>query len=262
MMKDPWKNSCAVQLPRDAALSALQGGSPRLAGGQSAGPSNMGPEPELVHEPGGDIVSGFVHPAFTIFERVYRVLPEEGFYSAGVSSTRPIQFELGSFAVPSSMHLWLFDYEFSVYRQSGIDPGDIVKAEDGRFSGFMGFDVQLNSRRDANIAYELDPHAIQLQRTAFSGAGPASADQFNRAQANSFAANASAGTSLLPVRPQRMGARDVPFTFIVWADTRVALSCVIFRQVTTPIAAIEGRIGGYLIEDQASSALVNRLRPR
>jgi hypothetical protein len=245
-------------LPSPESTYFVQGGRE----GQSAGPSGLGQEPQLFHQPGGDIVEGLVHPTFGIIERLFRKLPEESFFLPSVSARKPVQFGIGSFQVPESTAFWLWDYEFSIYRPSGIDPGDTIKAAEGRFSGFMGFDITFNGRRLSDLRYELDPTPITLQREEFENFLAPSASAFTQQAANSFASTASPGLSLLPVRSQVQGARDAPFVLIAENGTDVALSCVIFRPITSPIAFVEGRMGGYLVQDQTASALVNRVRPR
>lgn len=234
-------------------------------GGQSAGPPGFGGEPTLIHEPGGDLIRRLVHPdAFTTFEQLYRSLPEDSWFSPLTRPSRPVQFELGSFTVPQNQHLYIYDYEFSVLRLSGVDAGDYVKAEDYRFSGVLGFDLNLSGRRLSNLLYQLDPVPTLASRPTYEppiGARAVPA-QFDRSVAQSFAANASPGTSLLPATPKRQGPRDTAFTLVAKQNDRVSLNCVIFKTITTPVAAIEGRVAGFLLHTQASNALINRLRPR
>lgn len=233
--------------------------------GQSAGPPGFGGEPGLIHEPGGDVLRRLVHPdAFTTFEQLYRALPEDSWFSPLTTPSRPVQFELGSFTVPQNQHLYVYDYEFSVLRLSGVDAGDYVKSEDYRFSGVLGFDINFSGRRLSNLLYQLDPVPILASRPTYEPpiGARATPAQFDRSVAQSFAANASPGTSLLPMRPQRQGARDMPFTLVAKQNDRVSLNCVIFKQIKSPVAAIEGRVAGFLLHTQASNALINRLRPR
>ncbi len=250
-------------------LSALEAIQSRKGAnqGQPAGPPGFGAPPVGVHEPGGDIVRRMVHPtAFTIFEQLYRTLPEGGWYSPAVSPSSPVQFEMGVFIVPPGQNLWLFDYQFTVFRQSGIDPGDMIPAEEGRFGGVMGFDINFSGRRMSNLLYQLDPVNVQLQRPTFqrppSADARASPSQFNVAAANSFASSANPGTSLLPVRSNVQGARHSPFVLVAQEGDRVSLNTVIFRPVPSPLASIQGRSAGYLLHTQASSSLIDRLRPR
>ncbi len=237
--------------------------------GQGTGPPGLGPEPGLTRAPGGDVISRIVHPALAIFERLYRRLPEESFFSPNVSPTSPVQFEIGSFTVPKHSSLWMFDYEFAVYRFSGIDPNDTVKAEAGRFGGMMGFDLTFSKRRATNTTYQLDPAPIPFQRGEFrapvpgpAGAFDVGAAPFDDAAAESFASTASPGTSLLPVRDEVMGARNSPFMLVANPGTSVAMGAVIFRTITSPIAFVQSQMGGYLLHQQVSEALLNRVRPR
>jgi hypothetical protein len=244
-----------------AAAAAGQPSSPER--GMGTGPFGVGKLPTLVHEPGGDVLRELLHPAFVPFERLFRVLPEDAWFDPSVSPRRPISFELGSFEVPDNQHLWMYDYEFAVYRLSGMDPGDIVRLEEYRLSAVLGFDVTFSGRRPDNIAYELDPVPVSVTRGAFDQGGSApAAGAFNKAAANSFAATASPGTALLPVRTRRMGARQTPFTLVARTRDRVALSCVIFRPVPLPVAAIEGIMAGFLVHTQMSQELIHRMAPK
>lgn len=260
-----------------ALVAAVQGEEARAleqaasaSQGQQSGVPGFGEAPSLFHQPGGDLLSGLQHPAFTTFERLRRKLPEEGWFSPNVDPRHPIQFAIDAFTVPKGMALWLFDYEFSVYRPSGVDPGDFIRAENGRFSNQLGFDINISGRRPNNLSYQLDPSPVTLDRPGFEapigsspiGAGPAATGAFDRSSANSFAASTNAGTSLLPARPNVQGARDKPFAFIVGEGAVVQLNCVIFNTIRAPLAAIEGRQAGYLIHTNTSTALLQRVRPR
>lgn len=269
------KKNVAV-IPRAAAAAVVRAEQERhqrfqqqmltASEGQQAGPPGIGEAPALVHRPGGDIIAQTQHPAFTTFERLRRKLPEEGWFDPDLGPEAPVQFQIESFTVPDGMNLWLFDYEFSAYRPSGVDPGDFIKAEAGRFSNQLGFDINISGKRDGNLSYQLDPDAVTLGRPVFENpTGTFSSDtttKFNSSRANSFAAATNAGTSLLPVRRAVQGAEGHPFTFVVGEGGKVALNCVIFNTVSSPLSCVEGRMAGYLIHTQVSTALLNRVRPR
>lgn len=254
-------------LPVSVVRSPAQGpSSPNPNAGQNAGPPGFGPSPVLVHEAGGNLVRALQPPAFDTWEMQKSVLPEAGFYSPSLSPSKPFQFDIGSFQVPPSQHLWLMDYEFSIYRQSGIDPGDFVKSEDGRFTNVMGFDITVNGRRMANLFFQLDPAPIATARSGFQPpiGGRASQAQFDAAAANNFVSTAGQGLSLLPARAARMGVGPTvgPFTIVAQETSVVTWSCVIFNRVLTPIAKIEGDMKGYLVNSNVSNALMNRIRAR
>lgn len=231
--------------------------------GQQAGPPGFGPEPITVQQPGGDLLSKVQHPAFDTFERLYRVLPEEAWFGANVSPRRPIKWEFGSFTVPNSSFFILMDYEFTPLRQSGVDPYDFVYAEEGRFSGFMGFDVTISGRRMSNMFYQLDPAPVSFQKSSFQPQpGRGRTVDFNSATANAFGNASGDGSSLLPVRPNVQGARGMPFTLLAGPGSTVALSCVIFRRVTQPLAGIQATMSGYTIHSNTMQSLLERVRPR
>lgn len=242
--------------------------------GQQAGVPGMGDAPSLYHEPGASVLANkLLHPAFQIVEREFRALPEQGWFTPDVNPKRPIEFQLGAFEVPRNQDLWLTDYQFQVFRPSGVDPGDFVVAAPGRFSNQMGFDISVRGTRQSNISYQLDPQPVFVGRPEFqpqiapSGgfAGPpppGASDRFDNSAARTFASTASPGTSLLPRRPNVQGPRGGPFTFVVGEGASVSLNVVIFNALTSPIAAIGGRLAGYLLHTNLSSALLQRVRPR
>lgn len=232
----------------------------------------MGAPPVLTHNPGGQLLELIQHPAFTTVEHLFRVLPEGAWFEPTVSPQKPIKFEFGSFLVPKNQYFLVTDYQFTPLRQSGVDPFDFVYAADGRFSGVMGFDITVGAggRRTSNLSMQLDPAPVQFFRSSFAQpvapvtsfrGGPSSAP-FNTAAANAFGSVAGEGKSLLPARGNVQGSRSTPFTMIAEGGTSVALSCVIFRRVTTPLAGIEARVAGYQIHANTMSALLERMRPR
>lgn len=234
--------------------------------GQGMGPPGLGRQAQDVHQPGGESLFGLQSPQFQTVEELYRILPDDSWFQPTVGPGNPIQFELGAFTVPNSQHYWLFDYEFSVFRFSGVDAGDFLKAEAGRFAGVMGFDITINGNRPSHLLYQLDPQPAQIQKQTFTTFNPQGATNnnsaFNRSTAQSFAATASQGTSVLPVRRAVQGAENVPFTFIAREQDKVSLSVIIFKRIRSPIAAVEARHGGYLLQSSLSQTLQFRMRPR
>ena len=230
--------------------------------GRDPGVGGEGSEPPIDHEPGGEALQQLLHPVFQTFEREYKALPEQAWFSSGVSPDQPVQFDFGpAFTVPSGMQLWLLDYQFSVYRYSGIDAGDWVLAEPGRFSGVMGFDLTLTGRRQADIKMQLDPVDVSIP-LALAGGPITAPGSFNSSAAQSFAATSGQGLSLLPVRREVVGPDGKPFTYVCREGDRVLLKGVIFWPVRSPIATIEARIAGYLLHTNLADSLINRMRPR
>lgn len=264
--------SAAMRLLAEKGLVATASRRPdRFAGdgmtGLGAGPPGTGEPPPAIHSPGGDLLSGLKHPLFVTVERLYRVLPEEAFFNPDLTPERPFKFDLGSFQAPKGRDFWLTDYSFGVLRLSGLDAGDFVYAETGRFSGQMCFDVSISGKRPSDLLYQLDPQPLSLTREQFRP--PASfspdvspPDVFNAAAAASFASTAGVGSSGLPVRPEVQGPRNGPFSIVVDEGQYVTLTCVIFRALTAPIAAIEGRLAGFCLHTNLSRTLVQRMAPR
>lgn len=243
-------------------------GAPRHYG-LGAGPPGTGPAPPPVIQPGGQALFELQSLGFRTVERLQRNLPEEGWFDDDLTPSRPFVWTILAYKVPKGMALWLTDYEFSVGRQSGIDAGDIVYAEDGRFSGLMGFDVAVNGLYRVNdIEYGLDPMPIPLERQEYDAPlrsvaiePDATPDEFNFSAANSFGSPSGIGTSLLPVRSNVQGPRRGPFTIVVGEGDLVALRGAIFRTVSSPIAFVQARLAGFTLHTQISHALLERTRP-
>lgn len=194
-------------------------------------------------------------------EYLWRKAPEEAMFAPVVAPNRPFQFELGATAVDRSSVFWILDYEFRMGRPSGIDPDDIVYSEEGRGSGFLGWDITVNGQRLNTIRFELDPSPAQLSREQYASGVQPQAAAFNRAQFNSFAVTAGPGLSLLPVRSEVMGARGVPFCIVAPPASRVALGCVLFRPVTFPVSFFEGRVAGYHVPSDLSDRVLRQISP-
>lgn len=225
--------------------------------GQEGGPPGFGSQAceqsQLVHQPGADIVNRLQHPVFRTFEHAPKKLPEASWVAPTVSSARPIFFNITpDYKVPHGQHLWLMDYEFIVYRLSGVDASDWVRLEEGRLQGSMGFDISVNGKRSSDLFYQLQPSPVEFTPTLGRVANASTA----------AATSIGPGTSLLPLRPNVQGARNAPFTIIVEQGQTVKLLGGIFRPLGITPAAVEGRIAGYLLSVTVSEALQQRMRPR
>jgi len=225
----------------------------------------QGQAPALIHEPGEDVLRRLVHPVFQVIEQMDRVLPEESWFSPLVTPNAPIQFDITSYQVPEGKTLWIYEYEFKIYRFSGVDAGDFIAAEEGRFSNVLGFDVKVGERRPNHLRYGLDPQPIQISRIQYRPTvfDPqlASVATFNQQASKSFGNVAGTSMALLPVWKKMQGPSNAPFTMFANENENINLSCVIFRQIQTPLAAIEARFAGYLMNDQVSTSLLNKIRP-
>jgi hypothetical protein len=216
---------------------------------------------------GGALNSLMVHPTIEPFEQLYRRLPEEGMFLDTVSPETPFAFEMGAFQVPNDFALLLFDLRPDIYRFSGIDPGDTVPVEARRFSSIMGFEVTVDQQHAGNLLFQIDPVPIQTFPQAFTPArfGEIPAGQLgarlNITAASSFANAAGAGQSLLPQRPTRYGPLSVPFTLYARSGQTVQLRCIVFRQLTSPIAFIEFDMAGILMPELWLTSMIECSKP-
>jgi hypothetical protein len=242
--------------------------------GRNAAPPGVGPQVGLQHEPGGELSKKFLHPMFTTMEREFRVLPDEGMFRSSVSPSSPYQFTVGAYRVPQNMALWLEDYAFAIMLPDAISPYDYRYQEPGRFSGSVGFDINVNDMRGQDLAYQLDPIPTPLARQEYDravnqvvtipgGRGrPTTEDKFNRAAANSFGSTAGVGNALMPVRGRVAGPRSRSFVWPITEGQSVAVRCLVFRPLTTPISGFYAQLSGHLMHINVHQALVERLRVR
>lgn len=255
---------------------------PRPDPASSGGPCSL----TRVAQAGGAISQLLVHPSFVPFEQLFRKLPEQGVFTA--TPERNFIFELGAFEVPQQMAFVMLDYSFNIHRLSGAAAGDTVPIESQRLATLMGYDVKINETRKGNLLYELDPQPIQATQEAFApqqtggtilsappvaipgvlpifpdGAGPqpASPAQFAVANFQRVANPAGPGLSLLPQRPQRQGARDVPFTYVATENQRVSFQTVIFKPIPIPLAFFEVDVTGMLVPQNVLSDMFEGMKP-
>lgn len=203
---------------------------------------------------GGNLLGDTLHPSIIPFEQLYRRLPEEGMYSPKLSPSRPFSFEMGAYTVPSRQALLLYDLRPDIYRFSGVDPGDYVPLETRRFGSIMGFDITVDQKHVGQMAFELDPVAIQTSSQQAFASNNMVKPQLNPSQAavaaySSFANVAGSGNALQPQRPTRYGALSIPFTIVATSGQTVQTRCVVFRAIPSPIAFIEYDIAGVLVPE-------------
>ncbi len=207
---------------------------------------------------GGALNSVMVDPQFIPFERLYRALPEEGMFSPNTSPSRPVVFELGAFRLPSNMALLLFDMRPDVYRWSGVDAGDYVPVEARRFGSCMGFDLWVDQRHSlAAVEYQLDPQPIGWTGSIAFAPNPGGTDlssTMDISAATTFGSPAGTGNALMPQRPTRPGAQNIPFMMLAKSGQTVQLRCVIFHPIPSPIAFIEYSMSGLLMSEQVVEA--------
>lgn len=228
------------------------------------GPPPLGKDPGAIHLPGGQALLNAKPQVLTTCDEQYFVEPDASWFGA-VSPSRPINVPLGSYRVPTGEQLWFNDYEFRILRMSGFAPGDWTYAEDGRFSGILGFDVTISGRRLAHLYYELQPHPSPVTRPAFRAhrhpypvPPRLTPDEFDVNASNDFAISAGPGTSLLPVTTRVQGPRDQPFMFVARQGETVELAAVIFNPIPSPIAGIQGRLAGFTIATVIGEAILQR----
>lgn len=253
-----------VPTPEPAPLEIAQARAGLI--GQSAGAPGAGPEPTLVHDPGGDAVRQLLPQGFIVLDQLYRKLPQDALYLPTLRPSKPFTFLLGQYQVPKGMHLWLSSYRYGLMLLGGVDAGDMRYAEDGRFAGSISWDLSVDGTRHGRLTYELDPQPIEFARPqpvlASTTVGvPGTTPAANAHQ--SFEGLGQFGSSALPQDREIQGPHNGnPWTWVVQEGQTVACRCIVFRRLKTPVAAIFARLGGYLLHCQTSSTLIQRMRSR
>jgi len=224
--------------------------------GQTAGPTGLGPEPTIAHEPGGLLVKSLQTIAFDTFEYGFSRFPGSSIYAPTVSLSQPVSFELGSYTVPKGRMLLLTNYQFGLTGLSGLEPGGGGELPLDQFQSSVGFDLTVNNLRPATLNYQLLPVNPPIVVTSPETGGTTLTPSPVQSPAS------SGGLSLLPPRVTRQGDPQLPFTIFCQEGQNVKVSAVVFRRIAVPITAIKSSIQGYLISQQVGVALLQRLRFR
>lgn len=254
--------------------------------------ASMGPcSAQRVVLAGGAFTQFIQHPTFVPLEALFRKLPEEGMFTA--SPQRNFEFELGEINVPENFVLALTDFRFDVYRLNGAAAGDTVPIEERRLSTLLGYDVQTDVYRQANLDMTIDPTAIEASKDAFapeisggtiaagtapqaqidessfgipqflasSGPSQPTQNQFNAANQVNSTSPANAALSLLPQRTERLGPRDLPFTMLIRQNQRVSFRSIIFRPIPIPLAFFEVDVTGFLFPAKVMEDILACMAP-
>ena len=207
-------------------------------------------------EPGGELMSYVPNQGVVWFEQLYRVLPPEGMYEA--VPNKPLTFGMGSFRVPQSMVLVIIDYSFDIYRFSGLGAGDFVPVEPNRFSTQVGWDINIDNERPANLNMNILPKESSRMQQAFAprvGVNqPPQQWQFDAARASQNQVAASPGLSLLPQRRHRSGMVQLSNTYVARASKSLNVSCSVLNRIPLPIGFFEANIVGVLLQQNVYDA--------
>jgi hypothetical protein len=256
-----------------------------LGGGAGGGarPAAPGSQAESCHSnhcdairtiaAGGALQQLLLHPSVVPFEQVFRRQPSPGIYRA--TPTKTFTFEVGAFTVPNNMMLAVAEWNFHVYRFSGVYAGESVLIDGGLCSLNIGTDFNVDQMRLGNTVFELIPINPQTAQAAFSpvqtggttfGAGSINpVPVTNNAggiptpyglsnligsmnQQSAFVQGAGIGSALMPYTDRAVqGPSRMPFTYYARESQAVQLRVSVYRQLRIPISYFETRIMGYLL---------------
>jgi hypothetical protein len=213
---------------------------------QLAGPlSQYGRSPDLSH-----------------YEQLFRVEPNESWFSTARSPSNPTQFEIGSITAEAGNVIFVFDYSVRPFGFSGVAADDVQPFPEGQLSGSFGYVLRLGGRAPGIVNYRLDPVSPTLQRTAFRNGKPTlpdlaqlSSDEYARARSQSFASAAGYGGEVHPQQPGRFGAQNVPFMMTIEEGNVLSIVGVVFNRIPSPVSFVEARVSGYI----ASASLAKKL---
>lgn len=223
----------------------------------------MGHVPELragiqrVLQAGGALPSRVLPSQLQFFEQVWRRLPEQGVFSASLNFSNPLSIAMGSFRVPRSQALVLFELRPDVYTFSGADPFDWVPVTERRFAGQMGWDITIDGQRLANTRYELNPVARTQDNPVPSQnvGSTASQAEFAAVRAAEFGTSLGAGTAIQPQRTDRYGPKELPLSLWVKEGSTFSVSAAIFRRILFPVAFFEFDLAGVLMPAELAGTL-------
>lgn len=207
-------------------------------------------------QPGGEMMRYIPNQSVLWFEQMYRVLPPNGMYNA--VPNKPLTFGMGSFKVPRSMVLVVFDYSFDIYRFSGAAAGDFVPIETGRLSTQVGWDINVDNKRPANFDFQLIPkEQSQVQQAFTPTPGPnqqALQWQFEAARAAQQQVAAGPGLSLLPQRHHRDGLVPLSNTYVARSSSSLNVACSVLNRIPIPIGFFQANICGALLPQNVFDA--------
>lgn len=228
---------------------------------------------------GGFVSDMLLHPQFTPLQYMYRRLPLEGMFAS--TTQRPFTFEAGAFTVPQNFALAVAEYRFQIYYWDAL--GEAVPLEDGRLPLSIGYDLNFDQYRKANMRNELLPSPPDPRSAAFDGnpAGGFSSSGgdpvatlvsgiYNAVgpvpgvtpDANNFVQTAAAGEGLLPQTNKGVqGPSRWPFTFVAESNQAVQMRITSFGRITIPIAFFEATLLGYLIPSNTLRSMMEALKP-
>lgn len=242
-----------------APLKALLDANPDLRGGLPARPqpgSGVRIHTVRAQQPGGELIKYVPQEGVLWFEQLYRVLPPRGMYDA--TPNKPLTFGMGAVRVPKSMVLVIIDYAFDIYRFSGASADDYFPIEDRRLSTQVGWDINVDGQRKANLDMQILPKAQSQSQQAF--ASPTGINQqaqqwqFDAVRASQQQVAAGPGLSLLPQRPHREGLVQLSNTYVAKSSQTLNVACSVINKIPIPIAFFEANICGVLLPQNVYAA--------
>ncbi len=237
----------------------------------------VGPLPQSVRIPAGDLATRMQHPSVTRVQQMYRTLVNESVLSSGLGPNRPFQTQMGSYTVPSGLTYFIFGQEVRLFGQDGVSPGT-SRPLDGQMTDIMGYTLNLNGNVQESTLWQLDPVDSQVTRQAFdpkpfvaTKTGPTAlegrlftrnvAAQFNRASAGSFASTSGQGMSLRPFLSNAEAQGTGPWTVVAQSGTQVSMDLVVFRRVMMPVTFWQAQHWGYVMPSNMASYLLKTISP-
>lgn len=207
-------------------------------------------------QPGGELLGYLQSQDLEYFERLYRVLPQPGMFSA--TPSKPVTFTMGAFRVPKSQVLVILDYSFDIYRFSGASPGDYIPVEPNRLSTQVMWDINVNGKRERlNTSYQVIPQQPTQSNQAFATANvmaPPQAWQFASVRAAQQQAPGGYGLAGMPQRRHREGLVKVSNQYVARASETLEVGCSVINGIPFPVAFFEANVFGLLISQQVYDA--------
>lgn len=193
------------------------------------------------------------------FVRSFRTSGDTSLYDPSISRNRPIQFDIGSFAVPQTQTVLLTNFVLKIATFSGVAGGDVEYMDPGSLSTRMGFSFKVNSQQpQINGALALAPVPLLADTEGIvstgSGRNPTTT-VFTRASAKAYGMASASGQFLIPYNGIALADPIGPFTLVANQGQVVSMGVFCFSSLVRPVAFFEAAFQGTIVPTRLAQQL-------
>lgn len=177
------------------------------------------------------------------FTRSFRTQGSVSLYDPSVSRNKPVQFDIGSFAVPGTQSVLITNFELRIATFSGIAGGDVEYLDPPALSTRMGFSFKVNSQQpqiNAVLALAPVPLLADTQGIVSTGNGRnPTTTVFTRANSSAYGFASASGLFLIPYNGIKLADPMGPFTLVANQGQVVSMGVFAFGPLPRPVAFFE-----------------------